>query len=115
TARVVAVHVRVDEELDGLGADRLDGRDDLLAERRELTVHHQHAVRPGQHADVAALSFELIDVAAELGRLDFDFAEVLLLSVAGRRTHNSEAEDEQWVSEVLHRLAPSGTEILTEC
>ena len=61
-AGVVAVHVRVDEIPDAAVGDLLDRRDDLVGERRELRVDHEHAVGPGEHADRAALSFERVEV-----------------------------------------------------
>ena len=54
----------------------LHRRDDFLGQRRELAVHHEHAVGSGEDADRAALSVEDIEIGRELDGLDLDFAVV---------------------------------------
>ena len=75
-ARMVAMHVRVDEELDGGVRDLLDRRHDLVGQRRELAVHHQHAIRTGEDPDRAALPVEDIEIGRELNGLDLNLAVV---------------------------------------
>jgi hypothetical protein len=74
---VVAMQVGVDDELDRLRRQLLDGGGDLVAERRELRVHHEHAVGADQHADRPALPLQRVELVGDLVRLDFHLAEVL--------------------------------------
>ena len=85
-ARVVAVDVRVDEHADRLVGQRLDRGQQLLRQRRELIVDHQHAVIADQEPDVAALPFEVMDVAGHLVRFDLHRGEIRLGSLSPRGT-----------------------------
>ena len=76
-ADVVGVHVRVHHVADRFGADRLDGVDELGAERRELGVHHHHALAAHLDRGVAAGADEHVDVAAHRLHVDLDVVEVL--------------------------------------
>ena len=80
-AGVIAVHVGVHQEANRLVGNLMDGRGDLLRQRRELRVHHEDSIRPDQHADSAALAFERVEIVADLGGLDFHFAEIGLRSL----------------------------------
>ncbi len=88
-AGVVAVHVGVHHEADRFVGNLVDGRGDLLRERRELRVHHEDSFRPDEHADGAALAFERVEIVADLGGLDLHFAEVRLrgLRIDGGSEH----------------------------
>src|SRR6185369_3534813 len=55
---MVAVEVSQDRVLDRQRRDRLDGGLDLVAERRELRVHHKDAVGADRNRDVATLPFQ---------------------------------------------------------
>ena len=46
------------------------------AQRRELSVHHEDAVRARQHANRAALAVERVEVVGEFGGLDLYLAEI---------------------------------------
>jgi hypothetical protein len=55
-AGVVTVEVRVDDELQLPGIDRVQRRLDLLRQREELIVHHQQTVRPRGDPDIPPLA-----------------------------------------------------------
>src|SRR5581483_10186868 len=59
---------------------------DLGSERRELVVHQDDAVFPAGDADVSAGAFQHVDGAGNLGDLDLDIAEILLLRRSTRNT-----------------------------
>src|SRR5579864_7180898 len=83
-AGVVRVDMGVDHETDGAVGDLVDGRYDLVGEWSELRVHHESAIRAGEHADHAALSFECVEIASDLSGLDLNLAEVgLRLRIRG--------------------------------
>jgi hypothetical protein len=109
---MVAVQVRVHQVADAAVRERPDGGDDLLGERRELAVDHQHAVRTRQHADRASLPFYRIDVARNPGRLHLDLAEILLRGnrreAAGERHQQGEHSTSRFLD---HRNAPVVTRV----
>ena len=87
-AGVIAVHVRVHDELDRLRRELLDGGGDLVAQRRELRVDHEDAIGPDQDADGPALTFERVELVGHLGGFDLDLAEIrptLRIGERGRR------------------------------
>ena len=53
-AGVIAVMVRVDQQIDGPRRPRLDAVEALLRGIRKLRVHHDHAIRRDQPPDGAA-------------------------------------------------------------
>ncbi len=77
-AGVIAVVVRVEDELDRLGGDAVQRLADLRRERRELVVDDDDAVVADRDADVAAGAGEHVHGAGDLRHLDLDLAEVLL-------------------------------------
>ena len=89
---MIAVHVGVHEQADAAVGNLLDRRDDLVAERRELRVDHQHAVGSRQHANRAALPLQRIEVPGDLRRLDLHLAEVRLLRVSVQRQRERHRE-----------------------
>src|ERR1700740_1450658 len=62
SARMVRMDVSIDDKSDGLVRKLFDRRRDFSAERRELRVHHEDAIRAGEHADRAALAIESVEV-----------------------------------------------------
>lgn len=78
TAGVIGVEVCVDHEPDRTGIDLLDRRDDLLGERAELGVDHEHAVGAGEDTDHPTLPFQRVVVPGDLGGLDLHVAVVRL-------------------------------------
>ena len=88
-AGVVRVNVRVDQKSDGAIRDLLDGRGDFLAQGRELSVHHEDAVRPREHANRSALTLERVKIVGQLGGLDLDLAEIRL-ALASRINRDGE-------------------------
>ena len=87
-ARVIAVHVRVDEEADAAVGDLLDSCHDLVGERSELRIDHEHAIGSGKHANPSARSFQRVQVAGDFCRLDLRLAEIRRLSGDPRRGQN---------------------------
>src|SRR5438477_6845608 len=84
---MVAMHMRIDHETNGPVGDFLDSSHNLVRQRSELRVYHEHPVRARQHADSAALSIERIEIVGDLGGLDLDLTEVLLrLPLTDRRS-----------------------------
>ena len=75
---VVAVPVGVDEELQLAVMDLCGRGADLVGQRRELIVDHQDAVVADEQADVAAGTFEHVDIARDVSTLDLDFGKVAL-------------------------------------
>jgi hypothetical protein len=68
----------VEHEANRLGRQGLDGRRDLVGERRVLVVDQEDPVVPDEHADVAARPLEHRDAAGDGDGLDLDLREVLL-------------------------------------
>ena len=68
--------VRIDEKSDRDIGNLSDCRHDFLAQWSKLIVHHENAVGPHQDTDRAALAFERVEIAAKLGGLDLDLAEI---------------------------------------
>src|SRR6266550_3365492 len=85
--REVAMEMRVDEIFDRLAARHfVDGRFDLVVQRRELAVDLDDAVVTDRGDDVAALAFQHIGVVAERRHLHLDLRKVRLsLRISGRR------------------------------
>src|SRR5690349_1299721 len=80
------MHMRVHHETDGTVGNFLDGRHDLVRQRRELGVYHENPVRTRQHADNTARSIERVEIVGDLSALDLDLAVVLLrLPLTNRR------------------------------
>jgi hypothetical protein len=69
-AGLLAVEMCIDEILDGKIRVVGNGGLDLVMQRRELGVHHDDAVVADHDEDVAALAFEHVGLAAEIGGLD---------------------------------------------
>ena len=76
TAGVVAVHVRIHDELDRLRREAFDRGDDLVAQRRELGVHHEHAIGPEQDANGPSLAVKRVELVGDPVGFDFDLAEI---------------------------------------
>jgi hypothetical protein len=76
-AGVIAVVMRVDQIAHRLLGDGRDRCLDLVVQRRELSVHHDHAVGGHRNGDVAALAFQHVSLVAEIGGLDLDLGEIL--------------------------------------
>ena len=74
--RVIAVDMRVDQEANAAIRYGLDGCDDLLGQRRELGVHHQHAVGAREDADGSAIAVERVEVVRDLVDLDLHLTHV---------------------------------------
>jgi hypothetical protein len=75
-AGVVAVPVRIEDELHRLGRDLRDRRGDLVAERRVLVVDHENRVHPGRDADVAAGAGQHVHGVGKLRRSHLDLGEI---------------------------------------
>src|SRR5207247_10946640 len=88
TAGVVAVHMRVDHEFNWRLGDLPDGGHNLVVQRGELGVHHEHAIGADQQANCAALTIERVEVVADLVGLDLNVPEILLRI----RTHGHHGE-----------------------
>ena len=82
---MVAVIVGVDDEAHGLvrNFQFLERGLDFIRQRSELVVHNDYAVFAHGGGDVAALTFEHVDVTGNLGRLDLHFGKVRLLLRGG--------------------------------
>src|SRR5690242_17814292 len=84
------MHMRVYQEAGRAAVgDLLDRRCDFLAERCELAVHLEDAVRPRENSDGPPLTIERIEIVRDSVGLDLDFAEVglraLRLKTGGNR------------------------------
>ena len=96
-AGVVAVQVRVHDELDRLRRELLDRGGDLVAQRRELRVDHEDAIGPDQDADGPALAVERVELVGDLVGFDLNLAEILpalRVGDGGRQHEGAEGEDE---------------------
>ena len=101
-AGMIAVHVRVDDELDRLRRELLDGGGDLVAQRRELRVDHEDAVGPDEHADGAALAVERVELVGDLVGLDLDLAEILAALGVRKAGSRHQCNEDECVSERSH-------------
>ena len=88
TPDVVAVVVRVQDELERARIECRQRRANLVGQALELVVDDENAVRSDARADVAALAFEHVDVARDLCGLDLDVGW-------GRRLRERDARREQ--------------------
>jgi pimeloyl-ACP methyl ester carboxylesterase len=101
----VFVHVHL---ATGLVGDLLDGRANLFAQRSELAVHHEHAVRTREDADGSALAVERIEIASQLRGLDLDLAEVGLLRIdEGRHESHCRQRRKHKVNRLFHDYCAS--------
>ena len=74
STRMVAVMVRVDEELQLALGELARGGADLFRQREELIIDHQHAVVADREADVSArTAVEHVDVPGHVVGLEVDF------------------------------------------
>ena len=105
-AGVIAVHVGVDDELDRLRRQALDRGGDLVAERRELRVDHEYAIRAEQHADRPALAVERVELVGDLVGLDLDLAEVRRALGVRRRGAHHQCSQEHCNSGSSHDVPP---------
>ena len=67
----------IEYEAYGLGGDLRDRRKDLVGERGELIVHDEDPVLADRQSDVAALSHEHVDAAAQRLGTNLNRVEVL--------------------------------------
>jgi hypothetical protein len=72
-ACMVAVPVRVENELGFFRTESLERGFDLRRERRKLRVDHRNPVFADRNADIAALTFEHVNVSANLYCFDNNF------------------------------------------
>src|SRR6266850_1335733 len=81
SAGVVSVIVRVDDEAHGLvrNFQFLQRGLDFFRQRSKLVVHNDDAVLAHRSGNVAALAFQHVDIAGNLGRLDLNLGPVRLL------------------------------------
>ena len=86
-ARVIAVPMRVDQECDRVGIERLHRSDDLGRKRRELIVDQDVAVDTVTDPDVAARAEQNRHARRNLLDLDLDLRHILL-----RRSRGSGSE-----------------------
>jgi len=77
---VIAVIVRVQNELDRLIGDAFQRFLDLWRQRRELVIDDHDAVFADRDADVASRSLQHIHGSGDLLDLDLHFAEITFLS-----------------------------------
>ncbi len=78
TADVIPMHMGVDDVANRLVADRLDGIQDLRAERRELGVYDHHAVFTGHDRRVPAGADQHVNTVADVDHVLLYGIEVLL-------------------------------------
>jgi hypothetical protein len=94
-AGVVAVPVRIEDELNRLRGDRCNRSLDLWRERRVLIVDEEDRVRTDRKPQIATGSCHHVDAVGELFGLDFDLTEILLrvrnANRAKRSEHNQHA------------------------
>jgi hypothetical protein len=76
SACVVAMDVSVDQKSNGLIRDLLDCRHNLVCQRSELAIHHEHAVRARQNAYRASLPVQDIEIRREFHGFNLDLAEI---------------------------------------
>jgi hypothetical protein len=69
-AGLLAMEMGIDQILYGKARAPGDGRLDPIMQRRQLGVHHDDAIVADHDQDVAALAFEHVGLAAEVGALD---------------------------------------------
>ncbi len=91
---MIRIETGVNDIADRLVGQLPDGRDDLIAQRRVLSVHQQHAAISHLQGDVAAGAHQHVDVALNFESMDFRLGQIRrvvsqnLLSAAGhRQTH----------------------------
>ena len=78
SARVVRMHVSVDQKTDGLVGERSDCCDDLLRQGSVLIVDEKHPVIADEDTDISARALEVIHAAGHRMYLDFHIVEVRL-------------------------------------
>ena len=90
SAGVVAVVVGVDDEAHRLvgRANALERGGDLVGQRSVLVIDDDDAIFADRGGDVAARAFQHVDVAGNLGDLDLDLAEVLVLRRGKAAAHS---------------------------
>ena len=77
------MHMGVDEDAKRTIGNLPDRGEDAIADLRELRIHHQDAIRPGEDADAPAFAFKSVKIVGDLGGLDFNLGEITLLGKAG--------------------------------
>src|SRR5258708_10685291 len=82
----------VDQETDRVVGDRLDRRDDLRCQRRELVVDQEHAVLARRNTNVAAFAFQHVDAGRDLGSLDLYGVEIALLRLSAEGEKGQQRE-----------------------
>jgi len=72
------MEMSIEDELDGLVRNPLQGFTNLWRQRGELIVDNDHSILAHRNANIPPGPFEHINGSGNFGHLDLDFAEVLL-------------------------------------
>jgi hypothetical protein len=75
-AGMIRVNVGVYQEANRTIRNLADRGGNLLAQGRELGVHHEYPVRTGQHADGTALALQGVEIAADLRGFDLNLTKI---------------------------------------
>ncbi len=101
SARVIRMHVRVDDVLQRLaGSQLVDGVDHLVGGLRQPGIHDQHAHVANLHGDVAARAHQHVDVALHRKNVNFAVGRIRVLrhvfEVHGREPRPSGTRSWEW-------------------
>ena len=81
-AGMIAVEMGIDDVFDRLAAACfIDGRLDLIVQRREFGIHLDYCVIAARSDDIPALAFQHVGAIAEVGGLHFDLGKIRLLGI----------------------------------
>ena len=92
-ARVIPMHMRIDDVTDRLVGNGSDRRQHLVAEPRIHRVHQQNAFFTHLHGDVAARAHQHVDVALHGQHVNLDVVEILRLLREANSRHSAQPRD----------------------
>ncbi len=107
---MIAVEMGEQEIADRQRRDFPDRGLDLVVQRRELVVDHDHAVIGDRNDDIAAFALEHIGAVAEIGRLDHHRVEIgpgcRGLELLGFRAQQRRRKDRRRRQQSPHAVPP---------